>query len=567
MKIDAGDKSLSDILTGAYYRIPRFQRPYSWTIDNVADLWTDSIEHEGGDYFIGSMVVYREGKDNFGVVDGQQRLTTITMLLATLRDAFDLEGHADLAQGIQQLIERKNIDNASQFVLATETSYPYFQEHIQKFGTPDAGAVTGAEEAALQTAHKEIQRLVRGAVESVKIDTTANEEVKVKNVRSKLVQIRDKILSLKLIFVVLDSEDDAYTIFETLNTRGKDLSVADLVKNHFVKNIRVKTKGVDPAVFKWHKLQETLEGSSADLPLDGFLHHFWLSAFDYVTLKTLFREFRKKVASKNASEFLDRLQKEAIIYRQIHEITYRKWQQAELSIRQSLEALQLFKVKQQVPMVQSVMRDYSDDKLKQKDVKRALTPIANFHFIFTAVTSQRSSGGISQMYAKSARELHSTDDREDKLAIVDALVLKLRERCPNEAEFKANFRQILYTNAQAKQRPLVRFILNRIDESLRTDAIVEYSQMTIEHLAPQSPPGGQTLTEAVYGQIGNLILVPLALNNSLGNKPISEKIEMLKKAGVPLDGSILGAGQWGAAEIEKRTDELASLCHSKLFAI
>lgn len=567
MKIDAGDKSLRDILTGAYYRIPRFQRPYSWTIDNVTDLWTDSIEHEGSDYFIGSMVVYRDGKDNFGVVDGQQRLTTITMLLATLRDSFADEGHGDLAYGIQQLIERNNIDNEPQFVLATETSYPYFQEHIQKFGTPEAGVVSGAEEEALQTAHREIKKLVSGAIQSVKADTTANDEAKGKRIRAKLIEIRDKILGLKLIFVILDSEDDAYTIFETLNTRGKDLSVSDLVKNHFVKHIRVKTKGVDPAVFKWHQLQEILEGSSADLSLDVFLHHYWLSAFDYITLKALFKEFRKRVTPKNASEFLDRLREEAVTYRQIHETTYRKWSQPEHPIRQALDALQLFKVKQQVPMVQSVMRDYRDGKLKQKDVKRALNPIANFHFVFTAVTSQRSSGGISQMYAKSARELFAEQDRDAKLAIVDGLVAKLREKRPSEEEFRANLRSILYTKALAKQRPLVKFILSRIDAHYRADAIVDYSQMTIEHLAPQSPAGGQELEEGIFGQIGNLILVPQALNGTLGNKSFSEKVGMLKEAGVPLNYSILGASTWSKAEIEQRTDALATLCYQTLFAL
>lgn len=134
MKIESVDQEIRNLLSSGYYRIPRFQRPFSWTRENIQEFWDDVVRDNPTDYFIGSMVVFKEGSQRYEVVDGQQRLTTIIVLLAVLRDALQEFEFTDLAQGIQGLIERRNIDNQPEFILSTETSYPFFQDHILKFG-------------------------------------------------------------------------------------------------------------------------------------------------------------------------------------------------------------------------------------------------------------------------------------------------------------------------------------------------------------------------------------------------------------------------------------------------
>jgi hypothetical protein len=567
MKIEASEKTLGEILSAFYYDIPDFQRPYSWLVENVQEFWRDSIEQESGDYFIGSMVVFKKTgtTSTYGIVDGQQRLTTVTMILAAVRNAFKAEGEEELAQGVHQSIERKDRDNVPQHVLSAQATYPYFQEHIQKFGTPDAGKVAGLEEKSLEQAFKEVTSLVQLAVSAIKDDSTIGDEDKPKRLRQKLVQIRDRLLGLKLIFIILDSVEDAITIFETLNTRGQDLTVADLVKSHFVRNIKSKTKGI--AVYKWRELQKVIEGHR-ELSIDVFLHHFWLSTFDYITKKALFKQFRKEVKEANALHFLNWLIAEGTTYREMHETTFRKWTAHEQKIQDCLDALSLYKVRQQIPMVLSVMRDYKKDNIKKKDVERALVPIANFHYSFTAITSQRSSGGISQMFAKAARALYAEADREKKLKLIDDLVEKLKEKVPSYDEFKANFQSILCTNEITKQKDLVKHTLSRVDAHVRRDATIKYGLMTMEHLAAQSAQTEQSqLDEEHYGQFGNLILVPPELNNKLGNKPIAEKKKLLTEAGVPLDDVIKNATEWGPEQIVKRTEALSELCYKKVFKI
>ena len=154
MKIESIDQDIRNLLSSGYYRIPRFQRPYSWTRENIQEFWDDIVKDAPENYFIGSMVVFKSGSQRYGVVDGQQRLTTITILLAVLRNRLNELGFADLAQGIQNLIERKNIDNKPEFILATETSYPFFQDHILKFGKPEVAVIEMREEENLRGAFR-----------------------------------------------------------------------------------------------------------------------------------------------------------------------------------------------------------------------------------------------------------------------------------------------------------------------------------------------------------------------------------------------------------------------------
>ena len=160
MKIESTDQDIRTMLSSGYYRIPRFQRPYSWDRENIQEFWDDIVRDNPSDYFIGSMVVYKDGQQRYGVVDGQQRLTTITILLCVLRNTLADLGQKDLAEGIHGLIERRNIDNKPEFIVSTETSYPFFQDRIQKWGEPAVKVEPLHEEANLEAAFEQLKSLV-----------------------------------------------------------------------------------------------------------------------------------------------------------------------------------------------------------------------------------------------------------------------------------------------------------------------------------------------------------------------------------------------------------------------
>ena len=124
MKIESQDKTVEQLLKASTFVIPRFQRSYSWEQDQISQFWQDVLDAYGSAYFIGSMVVYEKGRSSVAVVDGQQRLTTITILLCAIRDAFNSLGETNLANGLQAYIEQRNRENQTEYVLQTESSFP-----------------------------------------------------------------------------------------------------------------------------------------------------------------------------------------------------------------------------------------------------------------------------------------------------------------------------------------------------------------------------------------------------------------------------------------------------------
>lgn len=569
MKIESRDLSIGDLLTSGYYVIPRFQRPYSWDSENISDFWADTIVNASSDYFIGSMVVYTLGERRFGVVDGQQRLTTIMILLSVVRDRLESSGFNDQADGLHKLIERENIENQKEFVLQSQTSYPYFQDQVLSRGSAELQPELHQEEERIKKAHEQFGSLVDDLVTSIESNSTLSAKKKADKVRDSLVGIRNTLLALKLIFITLDSEDDAYLIFETLNTRGKDLALADLVKNHFTKILKARNKGLDQTTIKWSKVRETIEGSRAELDTDTFIYHWWLSKYEYAASKKIYKEFRRLVTSGNAKHVLDDMVKDSEYYRAIHEPNYWTWDKQAAEARSSLYALNLFRVRQQVPATLSLLRSFKAGHIKLAQFIRALGDIEKFHFLFTAITSQRSSGGISGMYASLARQIAAVEGPQQATPVLAELRKKLKERVPSEPEFLALFPELIYTNTVSKQRTLVKYVLSRIARVEGHSFTVDRDELTIEHLHPQSKIDSSEWSDEVGGQLGNLILVPKELNDKLENKSFTEKKGILKANNYE---RLLPDYFWAASElspdlIARRTRDIGAIAYNQAWKI
>jgi len=567
MKITCIEKQVGQLLGEAFYKIPRFQRPYSWERTHVEEFWNDTVVDNEGDYFIGNFVVY-DDKGVLAMVDGQQRLTTITLLLCALRNAFSEQGLRNLAEGIHGRIERANIKNERFFVLQSETSYPYFQEHIQKFGAPpEVDARVGPEEELLKQAFDYLRSRVDDTVRAIGAQASLSQAKKQANIEDELARIRDRVLGLKLIFTSLDNDDDAYMIFETLNTRGKDLTLSDLVKSQLSRLLKPTNKGVDIAKDKWAQIAEIFEESQADLNISTFIHHVWLSRYEYITEKKLYKALKRRIKKDQAASFLNDLVIDSKIYRQIHEPTFRKWRREELEIRDSLNGMNLFHIKQQLPMVLSVLRQYDDGMIWVKHVRRVLSAIENFHFAFTAVTSQRSSGGISFMYASGARNLHDATKLTQKAKLLGDFQKKLASKRPPYAEFELVFTELRSSSKFTKQKALVKYVLTKLYQHHSAGLAIDADRMTVEHLAPENPLQSSGLNDEQVASIGNLILVDEPLNNKLANKGFTEKRAILQTAKVWVDPVVFEATVWGAKEISDRAKILAKDSYDKVWRV
>lgn len=476
------------------------------------------------------------------------------------RNIYRDRGHQELAQGIQNIVERRDIDNSDRFVLNTETSFPYLQDRILRFGNQELDAEPGSEEDKLAVAFEFfLERIREHLDETCGTESTKNSA---KRAEREISRVRDKILSLRLISVELDSEDDAYLIFETLNTRGKDLTSAQMVKNLFARLLRPKNRGLDPVSKKWGDMQDGLDESAADLSMDSFLLHYWISKHEYVSQKTLYKSLKKGITKDNAKDTLDELVKETVYYRTAFEPTIRKWAADELPILHSLDGLSTMRVRQPAPLVLAILRCYFSKSLSRKNAVAALSAIESFHFTYTAVSSKTSSGGMSAMYGALAQKLSNSDNKN---SVVPEIRRKLRERWPTYDEFASGFRTLRLSEVYTKDRRLVRYVLDKLDRHARGKPDVNRTELTIEHLTSQTGTG--QVDAAHVAMIGNLCLVPKLLNEAdLGNKSPASKSPILTKARIPLLDSFHGSAlMWDSQKIAERTDELAKLAFDEVW--
>lgn len=567
VKINSIDKDLRQLLNSAFYIIPRFQRPYSWDKENVQDFWNDAIANREEDYFIGSFVVYNHGRDRFGIVDGQQRITTITMLLCAIRDAFFENGFNDLAEGIHSLIERKDINNKLNFVLQTETSFPYFQEYIQTKEKPSIKADIRQEERNLEIAYKLIKKLITESVDSIKKDPSFIDERKKEEICAKLTSFRDSVISLKVIFVELDNEDDAYIIFETLNTRGKDLSASDLVKNLLTRFLRPQNDGIDRVKITWGQMLDVIENAPGEVSIDNYIQHYWLSKYEYTGAAKLYKLIRKRIARENASEFMIELEKQSHLYRMLFEPSYRKWTNQENSLRQSIESINMFHVRQPLPLLLAIINQYDNSILSLRETTGLVEEIENFIFKYTAIVTTQSTGGLSMMYSSWAIKINQIKNEKDKNMQIKAIKEKFKELSPSYDEYKVALEMILFTSSLTKQRKLVKYFLSKFHSLLNHGNTINYDIMTIEHIIPQSKIDGAKYSASIIGNLGNMILVSPDLNVKLDKKGFKEKKKIIKESGINLDPILDTAEEWNSDHISKRFDYLAKESYDNIWKI
>ncbi|MBA6224011.1 DUF262 domain-containing protein [Colwellia sp. MB02u-18] len=571
MKIEANDKEIQDIFSLGYFKIPRFQRPYSWEIDEVESFWNDVVKENPENYFIGSMVVYQAKKPYFGIVDGQQRLTTITLILSVLRNAFLKIGEENLAKGIHKYIEKANIDNEDEYVLKAETSFPYLQSHIQSFEGFKLNCDVGTEELKLKKSYDFLtKKLFESLPELLSYSDEETQHLLFTNHDAELVQqlkaIRDKVLSLKLVFIQLENEEDAYLIFETLNARGKDLTTSDLVKNLLLKKLQNKNIILDKAKESWKTLTKKFDDISDIDVLGSYLLHYWMSQYEYTTDKTLFSKVKLhlKNGDDRANTLITDLNESAEYYCRMLRPDSCRWNKEEREVKRLLESLNIFKVKQQSSFVLSLLRAYYKNKITLKNLKNTLTKIVSFHYCFNAITKQRSSGSIATKYSNLAIKLSNIKQKNDFQDISNELIVFLKNKLPEQNEFEVKFSELHYLSNITKFKSIIRYTLNSMLSECENGLTVDLNNMTIEHIIPQSAIG-ENNTQEIVASIGNLILTSEQVNAvTLSNKNPNEKLRLLKDLAYPLDKALINKDSWNADNIKIRTKEMATSIYQSL---
>lgn len=558
MNVGGKDLTIKSILKKGKYIIPEYQREYDWDTVEIDEFLTDLELSEEDDYFIGSIVVTGEfSGDEFKVIDGQQRITTITILLAALRDKLYELGENTLALGVNTFIFNTDATGIDYAVLDNRMPYPFLQAYVQSQPIDKDTDVLPVKDG-----EKKIKKAYDYLAKHIEnFDKTQIEA------------LRDKVLRLIAVFVTVDTESNAFTIFETLNGRGKDLSAFDLIKNQVFKHYP-RVTGINNPEDKWNEIKSNIRNAS-----DKFLNSFWASRYKKVARRKIYKAFEQEIIRNSTNladdikSFVQNMLDDSILFEKITNPKLEDWSMytGGSRIYFSLLALQIFKVEIANAFIMTLLRSYQKKEIKFKSLINALRAIEKFHFIHTAISSQKGSG-LDVFYAGFAKKLNSQTTIADRHTVLSQFIRSLKDKLQvTEAEFKIHFSsKLVFSSIKTKNKPLVKYVLDtfeRVDSKCNKIVLDD----SIEHIYPEAPVAGwPTLMDAENAfRIGNLVLLDRDTNSKVGNKLYSQK-----KAIINSESTLVHTKQvfeshasWTESFISIRTEELATRAFNNIWKL
>jgi len=572
LSFDAEDKTIEEILfkTMRKYRIPRYQRPYAWSGDEIQDFWNDLIGNVG-EYFLGSLIFNYETveKDNIiEIIDGQQRLLTITLFMSVLRDICREIGEDSYADKIQkECIAFESIrGDQSVRIICGDSTREFFEKYVQK-----------DKEAILSTKNLNKEWTVIKDNYIFFKEKLMHKINKSSDKASQLDCIKDfyeKVAYLRVIWIKIEDEADAYTIFETVNARGLDLNVADLLKNAIFKEVK-NDSGVDIAKKIWLELVTTIE--EAVWEVSKFIRYYWLSKYGHISEKRLFKAIKNTI--KDYKKFLHELNNSAKVFSLItsgnEEDFYDIKEGAQ--IYKALKAIRVMRVSQCFVLFMAIIRNL--DKIPMK-IARLFTLIEKFTFNYLTICNMPSNR-IEKIYSKYAIKLENVIDTPMKKnllkniqSIFDNLQNELKELRPPFQIFEENFREVYYKNSEPG-RLLLRYILSSLNSVYDTgEMLPDFTVVNIEHILPRKPDKAWGVNKreisSYVNKLGNLTLLKKEINRSIGNKPPKFKIKGLEKSKIAITEELVkeikrSKYKWNESSINKRQKCFADLAYNKVW--
>jgi uncharacterized protein with ParB-like and HNH nuclease domain len=548
LKFDPQRRTIEDLFFEPrfIYEIPKYQRPYSWKKEQLEEFWKLIINNEST--FIGTVIYNIKDfakKSKKEVIDGQQRYLTISILAAALRDSLlefskekSLDAGKERARDIhEELIGRR--DRATKkyknFLITGASAKEYFQSNIQSldedfFDNPDdeinLTLPITQEEKLISTTYYYFKSLVK--------------ELIIKNDIEKAYTIlRSGLSKLFVISIEIDDYEIAFEIFESVNSQGVDLSVADLIKNQIFKNIN--SNDYLKAEEKWAEIIENLENTKVNLSPKEFLRYHWASKFEYVGDSKLYKAIKTEYSKegKNWSCFLKDLHEDSKIILQIINYSKDQWQQDlgkdnGSKAFNSINVLRNLKAKTWIVLVLSMTRNLPKIRKHGLSYAKNLEKIQLFTFFYFGIMGFAGNWYWMQMY-KSAQKIYRADSKQEFLKVFEELYKNFALKSTvTKTAFNEGFNQITF-----KQYGLAKYILSNIELKLRGEASSGWDNdlVNIEHFLPQEPREWKLKKTEIKQHInllGNLVLISSKLNSSLGNSELSNKLKLIENSGTEM---------------------------------
>lgn len=541
---------------GLIYQVPRFQRDYSWSEEEWEDLWHDIVGTLPADgepaHYMGYLVLQTSDNRVFEVIDGQQRLTTVSLivlagmrvlkrLVAESRDALANERRLDQIRATYiGYLDPVTLTARNKLALNRNNDGYYrdylvpLADHLPQRGFP-------ASTHAMRKGFEWFERKLRDHVKTAADPGMA------------LAQFVET-MSDKLFFTVITVADElnAYKVFETLNARGVRLSATDLLKN-WLFSVLAQGDEQQHAMAELERRWESMVGRLGSESLPDFLRMHWNSRNAFARQSELFKTIRGRVRTREAVFTLLREMDEDIdTYLALTQPEGSQWRPEWKS--DALD-LRMFAVRQPLPMLMAARRRLSEGDFG--DLLRATVVIA---FRFNVIGSQHT--GEQERVYHSASTLLNRDQTAGLRQVLEAL----RPVYRSDAAFRADFAEKSVKTTQTRNAKLVRYILCRLERQAGgTDFDVDSPAYTIEHVLPQSPDAGwdafsdRDLESFAY-RLANMVMLEAGANRSAGNRPYAEKRPALAGSAIVLTRRLAEQNdEWTPTRLSARQQQLAAI--------
>lgn len=575
MNIKPYDKTVRDLLgSKRQFVIPRFQREYSWDKKNYQEFLEDMLGNliikdgriSSSQYFLGTMLFignFAEGTEQeIQVVDGQQRLTTITILFSAMSDIFLTLGEQTLSRQLFAYIMTEDDDGNEVRILKSKTSYPFFSYFIQdkeKKMSPDA---TTEEEHCIKETYEYFRaQLTEAKLKSMLKRKHGSEIVEALSEIDVLKALRDQVLNSTFISISTTDREQANKIFEILNAKGKRLAYIDLIKNKIFEVLN-KVEPADFAEETWKNIKETLSFGKESVGLATFYQHFWSSKYKKVSSNKLYEAFNSTIKKSETeyTEFIKELLKNAKIYMQIVNPKREDYNNRKeyFGIVQSLSCINNYFNVVQVRIALLALFDTKQRGIVDFTMLRdTLSYLENFHFAYNAILANRTNR-LEKIYSSFAIALRKSQTKaEAKCVIRDKLVALLDELFPTFDSFSEKFVALSFTKKDKVSNVKTKYAINKLN-SLYSNNEVFANDGTIEHIIPEKEQGN-TLN------IGNLILLEDNLNVEAGHENYANKCAVYAKSNyIWVKNFVAQHEQWDSSMIEQRAKEMAKVYYTEI---
>jgi uncharacterized protein with ParB-like and HNH nuclease domain len=548
--LDTRTTSFGDLIgNGKIYRVPPFQRDYSWNEENWEDLWQDILalhRNPNSSHYMGALVLQSSSTSDkeFTIIDGQQRLASLSIIAIAVIDKIqklvEREEQKNANQERQEILKRTYLSDRdprslrySSKILLNENNNDFYQSNLINLRKPlNRRSLSKSNQLlwqAFQYFSDHLQK-IEDVVQS----------------GEKLAIFLTDTVAQRLLFIQINVEDElnAYTVFETLNARGIELSSTDLLKNYLFSLF----KGPDDlqeAQRQWRRIINTVQMEK----FPEFLRYYLSLKHTRVRRERLFKVVRESVKNREqAFALLDQLENYSSLFIALSNSNDEFWRDSSEN-RSYIRELELFEVKQAYPTFFAAYERFSPENFT-----RLLKLVCVLSFRYTVVSSLNPNE-LETLYNRVAMGIVNNEITNPKQVFDN-----LRPIYISDEKFLQDF-SLLSISTKGQKKKIVRYILFKLEADASHIEVNEDS-FSIEHILPESPNSdwGQNFTdiqaeEMVY-RLGNLTPLEPYLNRQVGNEVYSIKREVYQRSVYKLTQNVL-AEEWNPNTLATRQRHLA----------